>query len=261
MNVLFCVFIFFFGGMIGSFLGVVVERFYRDETIISGHSHCSHCHHQLVWYDLVPFFSYLYLRGRCRYCHSPIPFFLPLIELVTGAIFLLLFYYLKPAAAFFWPVIFSSYFLASCLIIIFFSDLKYHLIYDRIIIFAILSVLILRLINASNLFIYLLSALGADGFFYLLHWLGPKIFGKPAMGWGDIKLAALMGLFLGFPDIVIALYLSFLSGALTGIVLIAAKKVKMKSEIPFGCFLVSATFAVWFWNSQLMSLFEKIFIY
>ena len=176
-------------------------------------------------------------------------------------IFLLLFFYLKTTAALFLPIIFFSYILASCLIIIFFSDLKYHLIYDKVIIFAILSVLILRLINGANLIVYLLSALGASAFFYLLHWLGPKIFGQPAMGWGDIKLATPMGLFLGFPGIAVAFYLAFLSGALIGVILIVAKKVKMKSEVPFGCFLVSATFAVWFWSDQLINLFKTIFIY
>jgi len=255
------IFIFFFGGIIGSFLGVVVERLYNDEVFISGRSYCSSCHHQLVWYDLIPFFSYLGLRGRCRYCRSPIPLFLPLIELVTGAIFLLLFFYLKTTTALFLPIIFFSYILASCLIIIFFSDLKYHLIYDKVIIFAILSVLILQLINGDNLIVYLLSALGAGGCFYLFHWLGPKIFGKPTMGWGDVKLVVLMGLFLGFPGIVAAFYIAFISGALMGVILIALKKIKMKSEVPFGCFLVSATFAVWFWGDQLINLFEMIFIY
>jgi len=255
------IFIFFFGGIIGSFLGVVVERLYGDETIIFGRSRCSSCHHQLAWYDLIPFFSYLSLRGRCRYCQSPIPYWLPLIETATGVIFLLLFFYLKTIANFSWLIVLPSYLLASFLIIVFFSDLNHHLIYDRVILLSILSVLILRLIDGTNFINYLLTALGAGGFFYLLHWLGPKIFGKPAMGWGDVKLAILMGLFLGFSGIVAAFYLAFLSGALIGVILITAKKVKMKSEVPFGCFLVSATFAVWFWGDQLINLFKTIFIY
>jgi len=263
---LLCYFLlFFFGTLVGSFLNVLIDRPARGETVVWGGSYCESCHHKLACYDLIPLFSYLRLRGRCRYCHSPIPFWLPVVELTTGLTFVLITYLFFPLGAggelplINVATLFYNYVLAGLLLVIFFADLKYHLIYDQIIYAAVGLALLYRILSffsfpgyqflTSNY--HLLSALAAALFFYLFYFLGPRIFHQDTMGLGDVKLAFLMGLLLGYPKIIIALYLAFLTGALTGVILILGKKAKMKSQIPFGPFLVASTFISWFFGEQI----------
>jgi len=259
--------IFVIGAFVGSFLNILIDRLKRGETVVWGSSHCEKCRHKLVWNDLIPIWSYIRLGGHCRYCHSPIPFWLPVVEAATGLLFVLI-------ALVFQPFIFNFSFtihylisiiyyftIPSLLLIIFFSDLKYHLIYDQIIYPAIGITVIYRIfIFFTNYQLpitnYLFSSLLAAAFFYLLHILGPKLFHKDTMGFGDVKLAVLMGLLLGYPKIIIALYIAFLTGALVGVILILAKKAKLKSQIAFGPFLVGATFVVWFWGERIVENFQ-----
>jgi len=255
--------IFVIGTFVGSFLNILIDRLKRGETVVWGSSHCEKCRHKLVWNDLIPIWSYIRLGGRCRYCHSPIPFWLPVVEITTGLLFVLI-------ALVFQPFIFNFSFtirylisiiyyftIPSLLLIIFFSDLKYHLIYDRIVYPAIGMTVIYRIFSpqspTTNYYL-LFSSLLAAAFFYLLHILGPKLFNKDTMGLGDVKLAVLMGLLLGYPKIIVALYLAFLTGALVGVILILVKKAKLKSQIAFGPFLVGATLIVWFWGEELWGL-------
>ena len=88
--------IFTFGIFIGSFLNILIDRPARGETVVWGSSHCEKCRHKLVWDDLIPIWSYIRLGGRCRYCHSPIPFFLLVVEALTGGLFVLITYFFSP---------------------------------------------------------------------------------------------------------------------------------------------------------------------
>ena len=266
--------IFVVGTFVGSFLNILIDRLKRGETIVWGSSYCEKCGHKLVWNDLVPILSYLGLSGHCRYCRSPIPFWLPVVELVTGLLFVLVVLVLQFLISdFSWlsiATLLHYYIVSSLLLVIFFSDLKYHLIYDQIIYPAIGVTLAYRIFEAfsgmntyffssyamhNTLYNYILSSLLAAAFFYLLYGLGPKLFHKDTMGLGDVKLSILIGLLLGYPKIIVALYLAFLTGALVGVTLIAAKKAKMKSQIAFGPFLVGATFIVWFWGEKIINKF------
>jgi len=253
--------IFVIGTFIGSFLNILIDRLKRRETIVWGSSHCEKCRHKLIWNDLIPIWSYIRLGGRCRYCHSPIPFWLPVVEVMTGLLFALIALVLQFLTSdFSWlniATLLHYYIVGSLLLVIFFSDLKYHFIYDQIIYPAIGITLLYYLFNffthyELRITNYLLSSFLAAAFFYLLHILGPKLFHRDTMGLGDVKLAFLMGLLLGYPKIIVALYLAFLTGALVGVILIAVKKAKMKSQIPFGSFLVGATLVVWFWGERII---------
>ncbi len=265
--------IFVFGTFVGSFLNVLIDRLARGETVVLGRSYCEKCHHQLAWNDLIPIGSYLFLRGRCRYCHSPIPFWLPLVEATTGLLFVLITLVFRSVVFDFsfniHYLIFIIYYftISSFLLVIFFSDLKYHLIYDGIV-YAALGITLLYYLFVSyspapsyqppapNY--HLLSSLLAAAFFYLLYLAGPKIFHREAMGLGDVKLAGLMGLLLGYPGIIIALYIAFLTGALVGVILMLIKRAKMQSQIAFGPFLVLATLIVWFWGERVWGLVAGI---
>lgn len=261
-------FIFLVGIFFGSFLNVIVDRFPRKQTIIKGRSYCEFCKKELVWYDLIPLFSFLILKGKCRYCHKFIGIFYPIIELSTGVLFLTtcLFVY---GLNFQFSIINSSIlnikfiinlgyylFLVSSFIIIFFTDIKHGVIPDKVVFPAmIISCLYLLFVNPFSLFINLVSAFGAFVFFFALFLITK---GK-GMGFGDVKLVFLLGLILGFPKIVLALYLAFLTGALSGIILIIwRKKRSLKETIPFGPFLIAGTIISLFLGDLLI---PKILVY
>jgi len=273
-------FIFLFGLCVGSFLNVLIVRLGSDSGEgIGGRSYCPKCTHQLGPKDLIPLLSFILLRGRCRYCGQKISWQYPIVELVTGTLFVLIFtsifnFKFLILNQFFNFSIFNLidfiylFFIVSCLIVIFVSDLKYFIIPDKIIIAVIIGFFVFKLFGILdfvhwNLFgiwglgfgiwrpllFALLSGIGASAFFFAVI-LATRGRG---MGLGDAKLAFLMGLVLGWPQILAALLLAFVSGALVGLGLILAGRAKMKSEIPFGTFLAASTFLI-------MLLGEKILI-
>ena len=236
--------IFVIGLFFGSFLNVIVDRQQRKETVLTGRSYCEFCKKELKWYDLIPIFSFLFLRGKCRYCHKKLSLYYPLTELSTAVLFTITYAFLNFQPVFNslianpLPLIYYL-FLSSSFIVIVFSDLKYNIIPDKIVIPAIIiSFLYLLIVNPPLLVSYLLSALGSFAFFLMLFLITK---GK-GMGFGDVKLSFLLGLVLGFPKIILALYLAFLTGAAIGIILILWKKKRtIKDTIPFGPFLILGT--------------------
>jgi leader peptidase (prepilin peptidase)/N-methyltransferase len=278
---IFYLFIFLFGMTVGSFLNVLIAR-QSQEKSIRGRSACPQCGHQLSWRDLIPLVSFFILRGQCRYCGEKISWQYPLVETITGALFLFLFLVNLSTPDMGRTISMSDaigliylFFITSCLIVIFVSDLKYFIIPDEIIVagvvgaflykfFEIWDFSILNLLGNWKLEIgnwqaigYQLLAAIAAGSFFLVIVLATKGRG---MGLGDVKFAFLMGLILGWPKISVALLLAFVSGALIGLGLIIAGKAKMKSEVPFGVFLSAATFLVMIWGGRILSgYFNLIF--
>jgi len=263
--------VFVLGLAIGSFLNSIIYRLHTGESFLFQRSYCPRCKKNLGWQDLIPLLSFLILRGKCRYCKKPIPWQYPLVELATGLLFVFIF---RQDAT----LLLSGYtaliflrigflLLASCfLIIIFISDLKYYIIPDKIIYPAIIISLIVNSLIAlqqygfSKKAIWLmangwLAAFGAAAFFLLIVLVSR---GK-WMGWGDPKLVLFMGLLLGFPKIILALFLAFLIGAIMGIGLIISGKKTLKSEVPFGPFLVIGTFVALFWGGILIDWYLNLF--
>ena len=240
--------IFIFGLIAGSFLNCLIYRLETGRTFLQGRSFCPQCGHTLSWQDLIPVFSFLILKGRCRYCQKPISWQYPLVELATGILFLLCFMF---------HVLCSMYIITCFLIIIFVYDLKHYLIPDKVIYPAILiSLLRLFLLGEDSPLPFLYAGLGAALFFFLIVFVSK---GK-WMGAGDIKLAFLIGLILGWPKIIVALFLAFFIGAAIGIILIMAGKKGLKSEIPFGPFLVGATFLALFWGERIFNWYLTYFL-
>jgi len=235
-------FVFVLGVCVGSFLNVLIYRLPRGLSL-AGRSFCPQCRHKLAWRDNIPLLSFAFLGGRCRCCQRPISWQYPAVEFGTAVTTLLVFFHLAGA-----EVVASSpprwlslafYLLVTyALIVIFVSDLKYQIIPDQIIYPAILLTALFLISQYPNILIsYLLVGLGTAGFFLLLYLLTR---GK-GMGLGDVKLALLMGLLLGWPKILIALYFAFLTGAFVGVILILLGKKKFGQHIPFGPFLVGGT--------------------
>jgi len=256
MEILNCFFIFIFGLIIGSFLNCVIYRLETGDSFVKGRSFCPHCKRQLNWRDLIPVLSFLLLKGKCRYCHKPISWQYPLIELSTGILFVVNFTRFNLVNISTLEFLNLCYLLiVSCfLIIIFVYDLKHYIIPDKIIYPAIVVAFLYQLFRILNfefnpLLYALLSAIIASGFFLLIVLISR---GK-WMGVGDIKLAFLMGLILGWPNILTALFLAFFIGAIIGVGLIAGNKKTLKSELPFGPFLVTGTFIALFWGQNIIN--------
>ena len=246
-------FLFLIGVFVGSFLNVIIDRLPRKETITKGRSHCEFCKKVLTWYDLIPLLSFLMIKGKCRYCHKSLSLYYPIIELSTGITFVAAYSFLSEIYHFPLIIYHLIYYLIiiSAFIVIFFEDLKFGIIPDKVVFPAIIISLFYLIFNlqfptrvamqsvaGSSIFNYVFSAIRAFTFFLILFIITK---GK-GMGFGDVKLSFLLGLILGFPKIILALYLAFLTGAILGIILILWKKKKsIKETIPFGPFLIIGT--------------------
>ncbi len=253
---LFYFFVFLFGTTIGSFLNVLIDRIPRNESVIVSRSHCEHCRHILAWYDLIPLISYVLLKGKCRYCHKHIGYYYPIVEIFTGILFVVTANFLLSdfrIIAGFDMISFtlSGYFylLISCIIVIIFTDIKYGIIPFKIIAVIVIAALIHAIL--SPFFInYILTALGAFGLFLFLF----LITRGRGLGFGDVVYAFMMGLVLGFPKIIVGLYIAFLTGAIISLLLVWSGKKKMKGDsIPFGPFLAAGTILGLFWGEYLIA--------
>ncbi|MBI2028739.1 MAG: prepilin peptidase [Candidatus Levybacteria bacterium] len=252
------IFIFLVGTAIGSFLNVLVDRLPRGEGVFGGRSHCDKCKKDLAWYDLIPLFSFLILRGKCRYCHTPLSLYYPVVELTTGILFVLVFVFLgarimnQELRILDYITLVYYFIIISSLIVVFFTDLKYGIIPDAIVAPSIFVSFPYLFFNHYSLILnHLLSGGGAFLFFLFLF----LITKGRGMGFGDVKLSFLLGLVLGFPKIAVALYISFLTGAIVGCILIIWKRKRLHgTKIPFGPFLVFGTLLTIFLGEQIMQI-------
>lgn len=245
--------IFILGIFVGSFLNVLVDRLPREESVIKGRSHCEKCKKTLKWHDLIPLISFISLKGKCRYCHTSLSFYYPIIEIITGLMFVLALNisgFVNYLNLIYYIILFSA------LIVIFFTDLKYGIIPD-VVLFPLIfiSLLYLFLNNHLSIVDHLFSAGGAFLFFLLLFLITR---GK-GMGFGDVKFAFLMGLILGFPKIIVSLYVAFLTGAIVGCILIMWRKKKVfGTSIPFGPFLVIGILVAILYGEILVQGFSRL---
>lgn len=249
---------FVFGLIIGSFLNVVICRLNTSRSL-GGRSACMNCQNKLKWYELIPLFSFFILQGRCRTCKSRISIIYPLVEIVTGLIFIFLF--IKFQDIFFIsPPIFTVTYLYcavmfSLLLVIAVYDLKHKIIPDLLsFIFGLLAFLSLFFFDrngllgssAFTLFYFHIPPLleFLSGVFIALPFYLLWLFSRGAwIGLGDAKLALGLGYFLGLYVAFSAIVLAFWAGAIVGLCLIIFKKgYGMKSEIPFALYLVLGTF-------------------
>jgi len=251
--------------MVGSFLNCVIYRLEKNESFLKGRSFCPHCKHILGWQDLIPVLNFFILKGKCRYCHQKISIQYPIVEIATGLLFLLIFNFQfqisKQFLIFNLLNLFYYWIIASFLVVIFVYDLRHYIIPDKIIYPAIALTLIFnfKFLIFKQFQIFkssILSALGASAFFLLIFLISR---GK-WLGFGDVKLGFFMGLFLGFPNILVALFFSFFIGAIIGVGLIISGKKTLKSEVPFGPFLVSGTFLALFLGERIIDWYLNLFL-
>lgn len=233
---------FLLGICFGSFFNVVIDRIPRSESIVKGRSHCDFCGHTLQVYDLIPLFSWGFLRGKCRYCHRWIGWKYPLLELTTGILFILIFWQFM-----YTPLqLLLTLVVASILLILFFSDLWYGILPDVVLIPLIVATSLYTFFFSNDFIGHINAAFGAFVLFLAIYLLTR---GK-GMGMGDVKYVFFMGIFLGWPNIFVGLYLAFLTGAVASLILILwGKKSFKKSTIPFGPFLILGTTLALLWGN------------
>lgn len=240
--------IFVCGLCVGSFLNVLIYRLPRGLGFVKSRSFCPKCRKKIGWIDNVPVLSFLMLRGRCRYCKSHISWRYPLVELATGGIFLLS--YLSRLDILGYP-------LFCGLIVIFFIDLEHQIIPDEILL-PLIGLFLIKIFFPLTTYYLLLntlfSAVGSALFLFVIH----LITKGRGMGFGDVKLAFLMGLVLGYPKVIVAFYFAFLTGALVGVTLIVLRKAKFGQKIAFGPFLAAGTFVAYLWGEKIISWAQKL---
>jgi len=241
--------IFVLGLIVGSFNNVCIYRIPRNESIIYPASRCPKCRSSIKPIDNIPLLSYILLKGKCRNCGSKISIQYPVVEFITGIIytFIFLIYGLTLQSLIY-------IILSSALIIIAFIDLNRQIVPDMISLPGIAIGLILSFFVPYISFINsVLGVVVGGGIIFIIGLAGSVIFKKEAMGGGDVKLAAMIGAFLGWKYTIISLFLGFFLGALVGIFLILSKIKSKEDMVPFGPFIASGSFITFLWGEKIFS--------
>lgn len=231
MDILYKVYFFVFGSLIGSFLNVVILRLPKNEDLVFKPSHCSSCGVRLKWYHNLPIVSYLILKGKCGFCGEKISIQYPVIEFLIGLIAFLL----APNVINLQALgLFSFYFMIACIFIChLIIDIRYHLLLDSLNLYLLAIVLPFSIIHFHWTHIVLGGIIGF-GFPLLVTWLFYKLRGQVGLGGGDIKLFGILGLFAGPTGVMWLIFLSCFVGALVGIIMIMFKKLSRDKPMAFG---------------------------
>ncbi|MEE8174924.1 MAG: prepilin peptidase [Dehalococcoidia bacterium] len=245
--------VFFWGLLglaVGSFLNVIIDRVPRDQSIVNIPSHCEVCQHPLAPQELVPVFSYLWLRGRCRHCAAAISRRLPAVELATGVLFAFLWNHYGLSSELPISLLYSCLFL-----VIFVIDLEQGIIPNKIV-YPMLAISLALSPFWPDLGI--LSALlgGIIGFSLMLI---PYLFARGGFGAGDVKLAAVLGTVSGSPLVIVALLMGIVGGGIMASLLLIIRLRKRKETIPFGPFLATSAVITLLWGQPIWDWYLDLF--
>jgi leader peptidase (prepilin peptidase) / N-methyltransferase len=243
------------GVIVGSFLNVCIYRLPRHEWVIWPGSHCPSCGNPIAWYDNIPLISYLLLLGRCRTCGAPISLRYPIVEAANAVGYLAILWHFGLNEM---SVLYAA--LYSALIVVAGTDLSHKIIpnvitYPGIVIglLGAVTVLPVGIVNS------LLGIAVGGGLLWGLAWASPYLFGKEGMGGGDIKLLAMIGVFLGWKPALLTIMIGSLIGSVVGITLMAARIIKRDEYIPFGPFLVAGAVLSMFFAQPILAWYQGLF--
>lgn len=250
------VLLFILGAAFGSFLNVVADRSVKGLSIL-GRSSCDFCKRKLTSLDLIPVLGFFLLGGRCRYCRRRLSWQYPIVEMITGFLFVLVFLFLTISNQFNLMSIVYYLILVCVMVVVGIIDYKFYLIPTSFIFAA----------SLLSLF-YNYSALGSLGFIdHVIGAFAAAIFfgiivlvtlGR-GMGEGDIFLGFLIGLVLGVKMAIVAIFLAFFIGALVSIVLLMLRKKRLGEAVPFGPFLILGFFSSLFWGESLLRWYLMLY--
>ena len=238
MEKVYLVFFFILGTVISSFLCVVGFRLPEKISFVKGTSRCDICHHKLKFYDKIPILSYIFLRGKCRYCRNQINIIIPVCEILGATLFSLAFYRFGFSYNLIIALLMSSLF-----ILVLVTDVKYYIIPDSILVVFSILLIIVQFFNVGSkeLLIHIITGVGLFFIMYLIMILGEKVFKKESLGGADVKLLFLFGLVLEPMLGIIAIFLASLIALPVSLVVLMKNKSHM---IPFGPFLILAVLII-----------------
>jgi leader peptidase (prepilin peptidase)/N-methyltransferase len=239
------------GAVVGSFLNVCIHRLPHGESLAFPPSHCPACGHRLAPFDLVPVLSYLWLRGKCRYCRAPISRRYPLVEGLTAAGFALAYSLTGPN----YPQLSYQLVFLAVMIVVFFIDLETQFIPDSAVVIAAAAGLLYHLWLGFP-WPFLSSLLGLGGGYLLLFsigWVGKLLYRKEVLGEGDPLLAAALGAGLGWVSGLLAIFLGYLMAAVVLTILLATQRVKMDQYVPFGPALAAGGVVALFFGPAIIN--------
>ncbi len=242
--------IFIIGLLIGSFLNVCIYRIPRDESISYPPSHCTNCSKRIKWYDLIPVISYALLGGKCRNCKEKISIKYPIVELVTGLVFIGLYLKYGQTIEFLKFVVFISF-----LIVIGVIDFETTDVYLKTTLPGIIVGIVFAVISGfmgKEFMEYVYGGLLGGGLISLI------ILITHGMGWGDAEICLMCGIFLGLRLTIVMLFLAFIIGGAVGIMLILLKKKSQKDYIPFGPFISLAAVITVFFGENIMAWYLSL---
>jgi leader peptidase (prepilin peptidase)/N-methyltransferase len=269
-------FSFLFGAVIGSFLNVCIYRLPRGESIVWPGSHCTHCQRAIAPYDNLPLLSYLWLKGRCRHCQAAFSPHYFLVELATGLLFLSTYRQFGLS-----PIFFKLILLNSLLIVLVVTDWRERLLPDKITFPGIMAALLLSLwvpvgdgsalwlaramglaripVFAQSLLDALLGALAGGGLLYALSETYLRLRHREGLGFGDVKMMAMVGAFLGPKLTLLTILLGSLSGSVLGLVFILLFRKGALYELPFGTFLGVSAYVASLYGWQILHWYAGFF--
>ena len=249
--------VFALGLIFGSFANVVIYRLPRGLSIVKPRSFCPACGKTIPWWGNIPLLSYIFLRAKCVYCRAPISPRYFFVELFVAGLFLTAY----RTGGWEWKLLFLFY-LNFALVIIFFIDWEFRIIPDWFtlpgIVLGMAYALLFPEVGWKNGLIGLL--VGGGGFLFLAY-AGEFFFRKESMGGGDIKMAAMLGVFLGWQKLLLVFFLSSLVAVLTFFaVRLLRPKTLADRLIPFGPFLVIGALLAYYWGNRMISLYTEKFL-
>lgn len=243
------------GLAIGSFLNVVIHRLPRGRSLVWPGSACPHCRAPIRWYDNVPVIGWVLLRGRCRDCKAPISVRYPIVELTTMAAFLACYWRFGAD-----PLLVPRLLFAVALIALFAIDLEHQILPNVITLPGILAGLAFAVFLPPGLRDSLLGVAIGGGALWLIGEAWSRLRNMEAMGFGDVKMLAMIGAFLGWKLVIVTFVLSSLVGGAAAAVLLLARRTTWTSAIPYGTFLAIAGFIAGLWGESLMNWYLSFYI-
>ncbi len=248
------VFVAAFGLLVGSFLNVCIHRLPLKQSIVFPASRCPQCGHTLAWYENVPVLSYAVLRGRCHACRAPIAIRYPIVELLTGGLFLWHWW------LFGWTPMFAVRLAFACALLVLFAiDLEHQILPDVITLPGIVAGFACSLFLPPGPIRSLAGIVAGGGILWLIAEAWFRIRKVDAMGFGDVKMLAMVGAFLGVKLVVLVFVLSSMLGGLIGVVLIVARRADRATKLPFGTMLAAASLVASLYGDRLIAWYMSMF--
>ena len=242
------------GLCIGSFLNVCIHRLPLKQSVVHPGSRCPSCGYMLRWYDNLPVLSYVMLRARCRSCGQPISLRYPTIEVITAIVFVAHWYAFGATALLPVRLVF-----ASALIVLFVIDLDHQILPDVITLPGIVTGLALSLVLPPGLQQSFLGVLLGGGLLWGIAELWYRLRKVEAMGFGDVKMLAMVGAWLGVKMVVLTFVVSSMMGGLLGVVLLASRRADMATRVPFGTMLAVAALIASVYGGPLVAWYLSRF--